>query len=77
MEFRYLPFYHFFTHKERDEFAHMTVGDVSAIQSNFMGMVSSLAAFGKSIGARQQIKVGQILPAKSPPQPKRPGPQKA
>jgi hypothetical protein len=61
-QWRYLPFYHFFTHKERDEFVHMTELDVRNINIAFNTMVHTLHEFGKSIGARQDIKHGKVLP---------------
>jgi hypothetical protein len=78
MQFRYLPFYHFFTHKEREEFAHLDLGDIQQIQKDFGEMVKTLAQFGKSIGARQEIrKSSQLLIPKSLAQPNKLGPQKA
>ncbi|MDE2164581.1 MAG: hypothetical protein KGJ53_15570 [Alphaproteobacteria bacterium] len=62
MEFRYLPFYHFFTHKERDEFMHLTARDVKAIEAEFRGMIVAVHALGESIGAQQHIKSGKPLP---------------
>jgi hypothetical protein len=78
MEFRYLPFYHFFTHKEREEFAHLDLSDIQQIQKDFGEMVKTLAEFGRSVGARQQIKPSmKLLIPKSPAPSKKPGQQKA
>jgi hypothetical protein len=58
---RYLPFFHFFTHKERDEFIHLKTTDIEAINVDFRKIVSALSNFGKKIDARQEIKTGKIL----------------
>jgi hypothetical protein len=66
LEYRFLPFYHLYTHKEREEFVHMTTADLKTIASQFRDSIKSLYEFGKKIGARQKAKPGKLLKATKP-----------
>lgn len=77
IEWRYLPFYHFFTHKKRDAFLHMDLDDVTSLEAEFAAMVKTLSEFGRSIGARQKVSTGELLSPKSPAPQNKQGQKKA
>ncbi|HEX3432079.1 MAG TPA: hypothetical protein VHT03_14455 [Rhizomicrobium sp.] len=60
-EFRFLPFFHYYTHKDRKIFANLNILDIKAIHAEFGQLVQTLSAFGKSIGAIQNIRQNDWL----------------
>jgi hypothetical protein len=62
IEFRYLPFYHFSSHKSKEVFDKLTATEIYEIRDRFVSLIRELAEFGKKIGAVQQIKSqGKLL----------------
>src|SRR5665213_90552 len=55
IEWRYLPYFHFYTHKDRDTFLHLTLNDLKKAANEIRSSIGSLSRFGRTIGARQKI----------------------
>jgi hypothetical protein len=55
---RFLPFFHYYTHRDRKTFAHLDIPDIEAIHKDFARLVQALSAFGESIGAVQEMRQG-------------------
>jgi hypothetical protein len=55
IEYRYLPFFHFHTHKHRDTFEHLTARDLRSIAVQIRKRIAEMHEFSKSIGAIRAI----------------------
>jgi hypothetical protein len=54
---RYLAFFHYFTHKDRESFKHYSADDVDRIAAKFAQLSKGLTEFGTTIGARDKARV--------------------
>lgn len=55
-ERRYLPFFHYYTHKDWRTFDRFKIEDLENTSEKFATLVQDLHAFGKSIGALMDIR---------------------